>query len=36
MMAVERESIDVIENILRTCDSHEEFFRIANEGRTVL
>ena len=36
MIAVESESIDVIENMMRTCDSHEELFRIDNEGRTVL
>ncbi len=36
MIAVEIESIDVIEKILRTCNSHEELFRIDNEGRTVL
>jgi ankyrin repeat protein len=36
MIAVERESIDVIENMMRTCDSHEELFRIDHEGRTVL
>jgi ankyrin repeat protein len=36
MIAVERESIDVIENMMSTCDSHEELFRIDHEGRTVL
>ena len=36
MIAVERESVDVIEHILRTCDAHKELFRIDDEGRTVL
>lgn len=36
MMAVERECIDVIEHMLRTCDAHTEFFRLDSEGRTVL
>ncbi len=36
MIAVESESIDVIEKIMRTCYLNEELFRIDNEGRTVL
>ena len=36
MIAVESESIDVIEKIMRTCNSHEELFRVDKEGRTAL
>ncbi len=36
MIAVESESIDIIEKILRTCHLNNELFRIDNGGRTVL
>ncbi len=36
MLAVERESLDVIEQMMRTGDAHTELFRTDKYGRTVL